>query len=478
MKMKPKGDFEGNVMLRKRIQPWLDWIKHVVTEPRDELNRWQYAVRFAYELGIHGWRALNRDDAPQMAAALSFRTLFAMLPVIIVVAVLINAMQGPQQFQNIMDYVVEAMGLNNVNVVVPRAVQDVDEPSTVGLGQWLKDSVAKIAHLNLAALGWIGLALVVYSAISLMVTIENSFNKIYGAPEGRAWSRRVLVYWAVLTLGPLFIGITIFLDNRFGEIIAGMGTWTWLLTPIKVLWGFCVAWLLIFAVYTQLPNTRVNVKAALAGAFIAAIFLQTGKSLLGAYFGTAVSLGNIYGTLGTVPIFMFWLYLMWLVVLFGLEVSATVQRVQGGDLEELQELEAKRPQNGLVDPAAVLAVMEIVTERFLQSKSASTREIADETLIAESIVKQIIDRMHREGFLHRLDREDGAVSLARPPEQIPADRLIEIGYCLVDEGGVGRQSSLVIRLREAQKRLAQTTTLAGLIHINGQPTGPTQAATA
>ena len=457
-------------MIRKRVEIGLDWLKHVVTEPRHELNRWQYAVRFAYELGVHGWRALNRDNAPQMAAALSFRTLFALLPLVVVSAVLVKAMQGMDQFKRLVTWLINALGANAVEVQLPASAAINAEPSAIPLGTWLEQQVDSMANLNLAAVGWVGLALMIYSAISLMVTIENSFNAIYGAPEGRWWIRRIPMYWFVLTLGPLFIGLTVVLDSQFEGMIARVETLQWMLTSAKVVYGFCAAWLFMFAVYRLVPNTRVATRAALAGSLVAALFWQAGRSLLGAYFNNAVSFGNIYATLGIVPIFMFFVYIMWLVVLFGLEVSATVQRVQGGDLEELQELEDKRPQNGLVDPAAVLAVMEIITERFWMSTPASTREIADETLIAESIVKQILDRLHREGYIHRLDRDDGSVSLARPPEQIPAERLIEIGYSLVDEGGVGRQSALVIRLREAQKRLAEQTTLASLLgpSVNNQ----------
>jgi len=204
------------------------------------------------------------------------------------------------------------------------------------------------------------------------------------------------------------------------------------------------------------------------GAFVAAVFLTAGRDILGAYFAGAVSMKNLYGTLGAIPLFMFWLYLMWLVVLFGLEVSATIQSLQGRQFEEFQD---KRPQNGLVDPASLLNVMEIVTERFVGGHSTPTREIADQTLIPESMVVMMLDRLVKEGVLHRVDGAEASVSLAQPPDRISADRLIEIGYALVDEAGVGRQSALLQRLREAQKSLAQQATLASLLPATS-PVGP------
>ena len=453
-------------MLRKRIQPWIDWLKHVVTEPRDELNRWQSAVRFAYELGVHGWKALNRDDAPQMASALAFRTLFALLPVVVVSTVVVRAVRGEDGFSELVNRVIDAFALRSV----PFGEHD-------SLGSWLASLVRGASGLNLAALGWIGLAVVVYSAIGLLVTIENGFNKIYGAPEGRSWVRRIPTYWLLLTMSPVFIGITLIINNRFSGWIDNVHlaeAWRWVLTAMKYIWGFVVSWLFMFGVYKLVPYTKVANRAALAGGFIASVLLTIGRGSLNAYFQNAVSLESLYGSLGAIPLFMFWVYLMWLAVLFGLEVAATIQTVtmQGRDL---QEMEQKRPQNGLVDPASVVSVMELITERFAQSQPATTREIADETLITEGIVCQIIDRLHRAGLVHRLERQESSVSLARPPEQIPAESLIDIGYSLVDEGGSGKQSAFVQRLRDAQRRLARHATLGSLQRLRARSDVASQA---
>jgi membrane protein len=452
-------------MIRKHIDPWLKWFKHVVTQPRHQLDRSQAAVRYAYDLGVHGYKALNRDNAPQMAAALAFRTLFALLPVLVVSTVVIRALRGEQKFFEMVSRLIAAAGLKDVEMIAPVRSDAQPGAAVVNAGQWLEGIVREATNVNLAAIGWIGFVVLAYSAIGLMVTIENSFNAVYGAPQGRSWARRVPIYWTVLTVGPAAIAVTLYLDNQFASIISGMHAWKWLLTSMKVLWGFAVAWLFMLAVYRLVPNTRVAMRPAMIGAMVAAVFLQIGKSSLGAYLENAVSLRSLYGSLGLVPLFMFWVYLMWLVVLFGLEVSATIQSLQGRRLEELEE---HRPQNGLVDPASVLAVMEVINERFAQAKVATAREIADETLVAESLVCLILDRLAQQGMVHRVEGEENSVTLARPPEQIGADRLIEIGYSMVDEGGTGRQSALVKALREAQLKLAHNTTLASLLGGDGR----------
>lgn len=497
--------------LNQNVTRTLQWLRTLVTEPRHELTRWERAIRYSYELCLHGWKALSRDNAPQMAAALAYRTLFALLPVVIVSTVLLRAMQGIDQFNALGSSVIEAMGLKNIRIphttVAPKSAAEVKaereaekanpdnasppasnpttaatsgsqieagtaDVETISLGEWLENLLRDAAKLDLAALGWAGLAVVIYSAIGLMVTVENAFNAIYGAPEGRYWVRRVPMYWMVLTLGPLFIVATLYVDRRFAAIIGHVHGWAWLLTVVKYTWGLCVTWLLMFSIYRLVPNTKVQNKAALIGSFIAAVLLTAGKFGLAAYFANAISFSKLYGTLGSIPLFMFWVYLMWLAVLFGLEVSATVQSLQGRHIEELEE---KRPQNGLVDPVQVVNVMELITERFAAGLATSTREITDQTFIPENLVCLILDRLVREGVLHRVEGHETSVTLALPPDQVPAGRMLEVGYALVDEGGVGRVSPLVTRLREVQKRLVERATLASLLPAavaDGEPRKP------
>ena len=87
-------------MSKLRLQPVLESLKRVITQPQEELTRWQMTVRFAYDLGRYGAAQLRRDRAPQMAAALSFRTLFGLLPVMVVGAVMLRAFRGRDEFVN------------------------------------------------------------------------------------------------------------------------------------------------------------------------------------------------------------------------------------------------------------------------------------------------------------------------------------------------------------------------------------------
>ena len=445
-------------MLRKFLESLMNWLRRVVTQPREELNRWQRATRFAYDLGRYGGRQLKQDNAPQMAAALAFRTLFALLPVLVVSMILVKATKGAEAFLELTREILTSLNLGEVRVAPPGGIPFESADSSMSLAAWLEELIGQAAHVNLAAVGWIGVAVIGYAAISLMVTIENSFNAIYRAPEGRPWTRRIPLYWFVLTISPVAMGVTWYLNSHAETWINVFQEWQTLLVCAGVAWSTLVGWLVLLAVYMLLPNTRIALRPAMAGALVATLLFEIGKRSLDAYLGHAISIRQLYGSLGLVPLFMFWVYLMWLVVLFGLEVCATLQRLGG---RELEEIEPPPSTTGMFDPASVITVMEKVAERFATGQPIQAQQIAETTLLPETVVRVVLGRLIDAGILHRIDRESDAVTLALPPEKVTADELIEIGFQIVDEGGLHRQSPLVERLRDAQRELLAQTTLAG-----------------
>ncbi len=440
--------------MTRRIPSAVERLGRIMTQPLDELSRFQRTLRFLYDLGRHGARQLQHDRATQMAGALAFRTLFALLPVLVLGTVLIRAFRGFDDLESKLAALFTKLGLDGFQVT------GASETALAGgesISEWLLGLINQVQEINIAAIGWVGLAVVIYSAIGLMVTIEKSFNIIYRAPEGRSWARRLTIYWTVLTLGPGAIVVAMFAGNWLdGFFTQKGGGWWSLFRAAPAIWNYLALWGVTFALYKLIPNTNVTYKPALFGALLAAVLLEVGKRTLGAYFANAVSFGQLYGSLGLIPVFMFWVYVMWLIVLFGLEVSAALQMLGG---RRLEEIEASR-RTGMVDPTSVLLVMQVAARHFESSQPTTARQVTDELAIAESTVLVMFDELVNAGILHRVDREEGSVSLARPPDQISADELIELGYRMCDESEAARNSDIIRRLREAQKKLASTVTLA------------------
>lgn len=442
--------------LPDRIRKALAWLRQAVTEPQRNLDEFQQRVRRAFEVGRYSLRHLSQDRAPQMAASLAFRTLFGILPVLVVTTIAARSLLG-DRFQSAIKQLIDQLGLNEVQILPP-TVGDETVVEPVGLGSWLDGIVATASQIDVSALGWVGMAVVVFSAIWVMVTIENSFNSIYRARTGRGWARRFLVYWCVITIGPVMLGVMPWVWGQLSTLISTLPRWYWLAVTIRVASSVLMFWGFMLVVYLWVPNARVQFKPALIGALVAAILLEIGKRSLGVYMQNAFSVSSLYGSLGLIPVFMFWMYLMWMFVLFGLEVAAILQALRGRAIQSMQEDEL----GGLLDPGSILPVMACVSRGFQSGGLTSETRIVTETGLRPEVVSLMLERLEQRGYLHEVDGGQGFV-LARPPEQIRASELMDVAFELVDETATGRVLPPILeRLREAQRTLASRSTLEGL----------------
>jgi len=437
------------------IRSMLRWLSRAITEPRGELDRWERAMRFAYDLTRFGAKQLRTDQAPRMAGALAFRTLFGLLPVMVVSTVLVKAMQGVDQFRQTLTGLMENAGLYNV---VVNLSSDAGETSE-SLGTLLESVIGDAAQVNLAAVGWVGLGVLIYTAISLMATVEGCFNSICRAPEGRPWLQRIPVYFFVLIGWPAAFGIIAYASSRFGGWLESVSDASWLLGFLPGMWAFVCVWLVMLAIYMLVPNTSLRLRNGLVGSFVAAALIEFGRWALGAYLKNTISIEQLYGSLGLIPLFMFWVYVMWLFILFGLEVASILQRLGGRDFEEF---ERSSTPTGLVDPAAIVAVMQVVGARFGAGNSTRLQAIVEETSLPENAVMAILERLTERHLVHRVAADEPVYTLAQPPEKIAADELMQIGFELTEGAGHLQSLDLIQRLREAQKQLASQFTLAGL----------------
>ncbi len=256
-----------------------------------------------------------------MAASLTYRTLFGLLPVTVVGAGVAKAILGKERFGQFLHDAIAALGLNQLQFDVS------ENGEALSIGAWLSDLVSSGMQINVAALTWIGLLILVYSAITLLVDIEQSFNIICRGTRGRSWIHRIPLYWFVLTFGPVLVAVTFWADSLAGVVFAKILPWEWLHWTVARTWDFFLTWLCLLFLYRYVPTVKLRLKPLLVGAFVAAILLLLGKESLGLYFNHALSLRHMYGSLGLVPVFMFWLYLMWLIILLGLQISTIVHKV-------------------------------------------------------------------------------------------------------------------------------------------------------
>ena len=442
-------------MIRRFIRDAADWISRVIHHPREELTHWQATARFWYDLARVGARRLQEDRALQMAAALAFHTLFALMPLAIVSTALFKGIQGVDKLQSLVHKLVQSAGLDTVRIMPADGAAGAD---TVSLGTWLEDMIGTFGTIDLETLGLLGLAAMIYAAVAMMVTIEDCFNTIYRAPQGRSWLRRMPVYWTVLTVGPLGIALLFLVDSHVGRWIASVEARAGLIHVLGVVWSIAIITLMLLGTFVLLPNTQVSWRSAIGGAFVSAVLLHIGKVGLAAYINNAFSFSHLYGPLGFVPVLMLWTYAMWICILFGVEVAAIVQRL--GGRHELEEVERLRPRSSLLDATSVLLLMEVIAEGFESGRAVPLATLVEETGLPEPVATEILEKLAAEGFVHRVATNVAAYTLARPPHDISAESLVEFGQGMLHDRNGRRKSRTVEALRRSQRELAANTSLA------------------
>jgi membrane protein len=156
-----------------------------------------------------------------------------------------------------------------------------------------------------------------------MLTIDRTLNEIWRVRTARPIAQRVLVYWAAATLGPLLLGLSLSVSSYLisasrgfvGALPGGVGL-------LLLLFGLGVQWVGAAALFRFVPNTHVRWAHALAGGLFVALGFEIAKRLLGWYLHQVPSYSTIYGAFATVPIFLIWLYLGWVIVLLGAVIAA------------------------------------------------------------------------------------------------------------------------------------------------------------
>ena len=172
-------------------------------------------------------------------------------------------------------------------------------------------------------LGLVGLIVLLVSAIALMLTIDRALNAIWRVKKPRPIAQRVLVYWSGVTLGPLLVGVSLTATSYAVSVARGYGQFM----PqgfgivIAVL-EFVLIAIGIAALFHYIPNTHVRWRHALVGGLFVAIGIAGAKRLLALYFSTVPTYSMIYGAFATVPIFLIWIYLSWVIVLLGAVIAA------------------------------------------------------------------------------------------------------------------------------------------------------------
>jgi membrane protein len=317
------------------------------------------------------------DRCVQVAGNLTFTTLLALVPLFTIALTLFAAFPVFQDWSN-------AFKVFLLTTLVPEVSGKV---ITVYMQQF-SDNAAKLTA--------VGLIFLAVTALMLMVNIERVFNGIWRARRSRSVVQRLVMYWTTITVGPLLIGaslsLTSWLVTQSMQSVSGLpGAQELLLKLLPIVLNGTAFALL----YIMIPNRRVLVKDALVGGMTAAVGFEVMKRGFGVYVMLFPTYDLIYGTFATIPIFLLWIYLSWLVVLFGAIVVAVLPHWRMG---------ARRPLFG--DGGALyraLRLIELLHEARLQAQTPTVPQLVTRSGIPEEELEQLLETMNAPGWARRVE---------------------------------------------------------------------------
>lgn len=260
-------------------------------------------------------RRFQEDRCLQTGSSLTLTTLLSLVPIVTVALTLISAFPVFHGMSAAIEsFVFDNMVPESAEVVEKYAEQFID---------------------NAARLTAVGLVFLAVTAIMLLMTIDDAFNDIWRVRRPRQMLQRVLIYWALITVGPLLIGGSLSLSSWLMSASTG-----WVkgipyanVTLIK-LSAIALTSLALALLYYAMPNRPMRVGDALTGGLLAGVVFELTKQGFGFYITNFPTYKLVYGAFAAVPVFLMWLYISWLVVLLGAVVVAALpewrqQTVQG-----------------------------------------------------------------------------------------------------------------------------------------------------
>lgn len=330
---------------------------------------------------IYVWDRFTQDRGWRMAAGLSYTSLLAIVPLSAIAFSMLAAFpvfEGvKERFQSIL-------------------FQNLLPQSADAMQEYFNTFISNTSGLS--ALGIVALAL---TAVLLLGTIEADMNAIFRVKKARALVPRLLVFWAMLTLGPLLLGASFSLSTYFFAATKWMGVDVFV-GPIGLLSQFAptaIIILLLGLFYLTIPNRSVSVRAACIGGLSAGLLFAGLRQVFGWYVATFPTYQNIYGALSVVPIFLVWMYLSWTVVLLGGVLTASLTEWQRAGGKPLSKALGAGPK--LVTGLRILATL---MKASVNGKKVARRSLLKDLGCAEEAADHVMALLREGGFVQRTDR--------------------------------------------------------------------------
>ncbi|WP_454829551.1 YihY family inner membrane protein [Pseudoxanthomonas wuyuanensis] len=369
-------------------------------EPLDSLNRWSDRIRDKARAGTFARFLAMRfldDRLFQAAAALAYTTLFALVPLAMVVFGVLSAFPVFERWSDQLSHYV----FSNFVPSAARSAEIYLRRFTESAGQ-------------LTAVG------VIVLVISLLITlnsVETTFNRIWRVSSTRPRFTRFLVYWTVLTLGALVAAASLAMSAQFfalpvfataeGQVLQRLAL---TLTPVLIEFAG------ITMIYRVVPHRTIKIRYAVAGALLATVLLEIMKWALGFYLSSFNTYQKIYGAVASAPILLMWIYLCWVSVLLGASLASSMAAFR------YQPAAMRLPLG--YELYGLLRML----GRFNQARAEGRGLHSDQILLLEpmltdSLIQQMLGQLADINLLRRV--EDGEWLLSRDLDDMSLAELYE-----------------------------------------------------
>jgi len=369
-------------------------------EPLDSLNRWGDRMRDRARAGTFfrfTWKRFLGDRLFEAAGALSFTTVFALVPLSMVVFGVLSAFPVFDEWSASLKTYIFAN-------FVPTAASKVQD--------YLTEFSA-----NTKSLTTTGAFALVISLLVTLTSVESIFNRIWRVPTARPKFGRFLVYWTVLTLGAIVAATSLALSTRFFalaifETVPGR----WLEAIMLRLAPMAIEMLAFAAVFKVVPHRTVKWRHALAGAALSVLLFELVKWAISLYLGSFGAYQKIYGPLAFVPIFLLWIYLGWTSILFGASFASSMSAFR-------YQPAALRLPHGF-EIYGLLRMLGRFHQARTQGKGLHSDEIQQlEPILTDALVQELLAQLDCIDVVSRT--ENGEWMLARDLDDVTLSELYE-----------------------------------------------------
>lgn len=324
---------------------------------------------------------LNEERLPQVAGSLTFTTVLALVPMLTIALAIFTTFPIFNTFRASLEaYFIQS--------VMPKSIAN-----TI-LGN-LNQFASKATRLS--AVGAIGL---IATTLIMMFTIDRAFNHIWRVKSARPFTQRLLIYWAIMTLGPLLIGVSITVtSDLLGATSSVVAKQPLIGSITNTLFSVLLTTGAFTFLYIVVPNRIVDWRDAACGGLLAAVAFELAKRLFVVFIAKFPTYTVIYGALAALPLFLLWIYVSWLVTLMGAVLAAALPVVK-----HERWWHVGTPGSAFIDAMAILEVLYDARSSGV-SAAVDGHAIRSQTRLGFDESESLLEKMLDAGWVGRIKAE-------------------------------------------------------------------------